>query len=462
MRSLNRVRGFAAGAWLAMAALGCRSKAPSPQAAVDAGASPAHHLAAFVAPPAKASSDLIELGRRLFFDKRLSGDNQMSCATCHQPEKGYCDAVAKGSGNKGKVLLRNTPSVVNIDSRLPLFWDGRAASPEEQALMPVANPDEMNMDPEKLAAVLSAIPEYVARFHRAFGDSQISPPRIGAALAAFERTLVSADSPFDRAMSGDAGAMSPEALRGMQLFVGKGRCTKCHDGPHFTDGSFHNIGVSGSDEGRYKIVQVAVLKGAFKTPGLRDVELTAPYFHDGSAKTLEDVVAHYKRGGDVKDNLDPDITPLSLDEGEQKALVAFMKALTGKTPVVTEPRIPNVVEHPRSKSTRELMRRADGMLQELDKTIASVDSGQWEQVRKSVAVLIQNSEELATLRARATKPARRAEMSELLGELILSFQDLDASAARHDRAATSAVYDDVRSRCEACHVAFRWRGKKHR
>jgi cytochrome c peroxidase len=452
----------AAGAWLAIAVLGCRSKSLSRQAGADAAASPAHHLTAFVPPASKASADMIELGRRLFFDKRLSGDNEMSCATCHQPQKGYGDAVAKGTGNKGKPLLRNTPSIVNIDSRLPLFWDGRAATPEQQALMPVANPDEMNMDPDKLASILTGIPEYVARFNHAFGTPQISPERIGAALAAFERTLVSADSPFDRAMSGDKNAMSPEAWRGMELFVGKGRCTKCHDGPHFTDAGFHNIGVAGSDEGRYKIVQVAVLKGAFKTPGLRDTELTAPYFHDGSAKTLEDVVAHYNRGGDVKDNLDPDITPLSLDDGEQKAIVSFMKALTGKTPIVAEPRIPVVVENPRSKSTKELMKRADGMLQELDKTIASVDSGQWDEVRKSVSVLIQNSEELATLRAKATKPARRTQMLELLGELILSFQDLDASAARHDRAATSAVYEVVRSRCEGCHEAFRWAGKKHR
>lgn len=328
--------------------------------------------------------------------------------------------------------------------------------------MPVANPGEMNMAPGNLAPLLAVIPEYAARFKRAFGDSQVSPERIGTAIAAFERTLVSSDSPFDRAMGGDATAMSDEARRGMALFVGKARCTKCHDGPHFTDASFHNIGVAGTDMGRYAIVPVAIMKGAFKTPGLRDVELTAPYFHDGSAKTLEDVVAHYNRGGDVKDNLDADITPLSLDDAEQKALVAFMKALTGKTPIVTEPRIPVVVEHPRSSSTRNLMKRTDGMLQQLDKTIDNVGAGRWEDVRKSVNVLIQNSEELATLRARATKPARQAEMRELLGDLILAFEDLDSSAARHDRAATSAVYEVVRARCEACHDAFRWTSKKHR
>jgi len=428
----------------------------------DGGSTTVNHLAAFVPPPPKAKAEVIELGRLLFFDKRLSGDHQMSCATCHQPDKGYCDAVAKGTGNQAKMLGRNTPSVINVDARAPFFWDGRAATAEEQALMPVANPGEMNMAPEKLPEVLTALPEYVARFKHAFGDSDISPARIGTALAAFERTLVSSDSPFDRAMGGDATAMSEEARRGMQLFVGKGRCTKCHDGPHFTDQSFHNIGVAGPDVGRYGIVPVAILKGAFKTPGLRDVELTAPYFHDGSAKTLDDVMAHYNRGGDVKDNLDGDITPLALNDAEQKALVAFMKALTGKTAIVTEPRIPVLVEHPRSNSTRDLMRRTDGMLQQLDKTIANVDAGRWEDVRKSVAVLIQNSEELATLRARATKPARQPQMRELLGDLILAFEDLDATAARHDRAATSAVYDFVRTRCEACHEAFRWTSKKHR
>lgn len=439
---------------------GCHSKANENKS--DAGSATPNHLAAFVPTPPKGNSDVIELGRLLFFDKRLSGDHQMSCSTCHQPDKGYTDALPKGTGNQGKALARNTPSVINVDARAPFFWDGRAATAEEQALMPVANPGEMNMAPEKLPEVLAGLPEYVARFKHAFGDSEISPTRIGAALAAFERTLVSADSPFDRAMSGDPTAMSEEARMGMQLFVGKGRCTKCHDGPHFTDASFHNIGVAGPDVGRFGIVPVAVTKGAFKTPGLRDVDLTAPYFHDGSAKTLDDVMAHYNRGGDVKDNLDPDITPLSLTDAEQKALVAFMKALTGKTPIVAEPRVPVLVEHPRSSSTRDLMKRTDGMLQQLDKTIANVDAGRWEDVRKSVAVLIQNSEELATLRTRATKPARQTQMKELLGDLILAFEDLDATAARHDRPATSAVYDVVRTRCEACHEAFRWTGKKHR
>jgi len=445
-----------------MALAGCRSKPTALDSASDAGAATPNHLAAFATPTVKDSIDLTALGRLLFFDKRLSGDEKMSCATCHQPDKGYCDAVPKGTGNQGKTLARNTPSVVNVDARMPLFWDGRAATPEEQALMPVANPDEMNMDPDKLVAILSVIPEYVARIKRAFGDSEITPKRVGAAIASFERTLVSSDSPFDRAMGGDATAMSDAARRGMKLFVGKGRCTKCHDGPHFTDASFHNIGITGGDVGRYKIVPVAVLKGAFKTPGLRDVELTAPYFHDGSAKTLDDVMAHYNRGGDTKDNLDGDITPLSLNDAEQKDLVAFMKALTGKTAIVTEPRVPVVIAKPRASSTRDLMKRADGMLQQLDKTIASVDAGQWDAVRKSVARLIENSEELATLRTRATKPAHQTKMKELLGDLILAFEDLDASAARRDRAATSAIYDDVRSRCEACHDAFRWTNKKHR
>jgi cytochrome c peroxidase len=440
--------------------IGCAPKTKSSGGLPDAGPAVPNHLAAFVPPPLKASSDIVALGRLLFFDRRLSDGNKMSCATCHQPDKGFCDAVAKGTGNQGKLLGRNTPSVINVDARAPFFWDGRAATAEEQALMPVANPNEMNMDPDKVASTLSGIPEYVARFKQAFGDSQISATRIGTAIASFERTLVSYDAPFDRAMGGEATAMSNEARLGMQLFVGKGHCTKCHDGPHFTDSSFHNIGVAGSDVGRYKIVPVPVMKGAFRTPGLRDVELTAPYFHDGSAKTLEDVIAFYNRGGDAKDNLDGDITPLSLSEAEQKALVAFLKALTGKTPNAKEPRIPVVVEEPHSKSTKDLMKRADGMLQKLDKTIASVDAGQWEEVRQSLAILIQNSEELATLRLRTMKPARHTQLKELLGDLIVAFEDLDASAARHDRAASSAIYDVVRTRCEACHDAFRYTNKK--
>jgi cytochrome c peroxidase len=221
---------------------------------------------------------------------------------------------------------------------------------EEQALKPIDNPAEMAQDLDQLVAELSKVPEYAARFRSADPDKGITKETIARALAAFERTLVSADSAYDRYHRGDPTALSPEEQEGFRVFVSKGLCVKCHNGPQLTDNSFRNIGVKGADEGRYRLVPVALMKGAFKTPGLRDVELTAPYFHDGSARTLEDVVAHYDRGGDIKDNLDPDIKPLHLTAAEKAALVVFMRSLTGRPVVVEAPRLPGAGAAPDVKS----------------------------------------------------------------------------------------------------------------
>lgn len=439
---------------------GCRGKSVASQ---DAGAdadAPQHHLAAFAPPVVPAANQaLVDLGSRLFFDPRLSGDGTMSCSTCHDPQKGFSDGLPRAKGRGGKTLTRNSPSVVNVDARTPMFWDGRAATPEEQALMPVTNPDEMGQDVDKLIADLDKVPEYVARFLRAFGDSAITEARIGKALAAFERTLVSAGAPFDRYLGGDKSALSKEAEKGLQLFEGKGACVTCHDGPHLTDAGFHNIGIAGDDVGRFKVVPIAILKGAFKTPGLRDVELTAPYFHDGSAATLRDVVVHYNRGGVVHDNLDASMKPLSLTDPEMDALVAFLRALTGNVATPVPPRIPVSVAHPRSHSTRELMKRDDGMLDQLDKTIANVDAGHWEAVRAAVATLVSDAEELATLRLRTTKPNQHKSLKELLGRLVLDFEQLDDDAAHKDRPHATATYETIRGDCDACHDAFRWKSK---
>jgi cytochrome c peroxidase len=417
-------------------------------------------LNSFKPAPLEQNLEQVALGRLLFFDQRLSGDGTMSCATCHDPAKGFTDGLKTARGNGGKALARNSPSVINIDARAPFFWDGRAATAEEQALGPIGSPDEMAKDVGELVSELGEVPEYVARFKRAFGDPKISSDRIGAAIASFERTLVSADAPIDRFLGGDTTALSPEATWGMRLFVGKAECVKCHDGPHMTDAGFHNIGVVGQDVGRYKILPFPILKGAFKTPSLRDVELTAPYFHDGSALTLKDVVAHYNRGGDTKDNLDHDIKPLNLTDAEQDALVAFMKALTGNVSRTEVPRIPRLVAKSRFGSTRELMKSTDGMLQQLDHMIASVEVGRWTEVRTALATLIRNSEELAALRLKATPVERHEQLEELLGELIIDFEELDSQAARQDRAQVAAIYEQVRGRCESCHDAFRWTKKQ--
>lgn len=438
---------------------GCgRPADPTP---ADAAGAPTKTLTAFADPAPVLNPDQVELGRLLFFDQRLSGDRTMSCATCHDSARGFTDGFRTARGKGGKILSRNTPSVINVDARAPFFWDGRAATAEEQALGPVGNPDEMGKDVGELVTDLNGVPEYVARFKRAFGDSTITGDGIGKAIAAFERTLVSAAAPLDRYLEGDKTALSREALQGMDLFGGKAACIKCHDGPHLTDASFHNIGVAGPDTGRYKVLPLPVMNGAFKTPSLRDVELTAPYFHDGSVATLRDVVAHYNRGGDARDNLDPDIKPLSLSDAEQDALVAFMKALTGTTlPRVESPRIPRVVQRPTFHSTRQLMQSTDGMLHQLDTMVANVEGGQWNEVRSAVAILVSNSEELAALRFKLTKAERVGELKELLGDLIIDLGDLDSQAVRHDRAKASMAYDRVRGRCDSCHEAFRWT-KKH-
>ncbi len=419
-------------------------------------------IAAFVPGPVDVHAATVQLGKLLFFEPRVSGDGTMSCATCHDVTKGFCDGLPKGKGHGGKTLGRNVPSVVNVDARAPFFWDGRAATAEEQALGPMTNPDEMAGDIPTLIETLNGIPEYVARFAAAFGDAAMTKERIAKAIADYERTLLSSDSPFDHYLQGDKTAISPEAERGYKLFISKAQCVKCHDGPHLTDASFHNIGVNDDDPGRFKIVPVAVLKGAFKTSGLRDVDLTAPYFHDGSAHTLMEVVEHYDRGGDKKDNLDADIHPLDLTADEKAALVAFMKSLTGKTVPVESPRLPRVVTEPHSKSTKELMKSVDGMLEQLDKLISGLDAGHWKDVRAAVEKLTGNAEELATLRVQQTKPERLPELKERLGNLILEFRAIDDAADRENRNDAMAAYERARQRCEQCHDAFRWTKKQHK
>src|ERR1043166_121062 len=236
-------------------------------------------------PPSPAE---ITLGKALFFDKRLSVNNKTSCATCHDPNHGFSDGVPLGKGTMGNSLGRHTPHLYNLAWGTSFFWDGRAKSLEEQALGPIEAAGEMNMAFDKLADRLKAIPFYVQSFEKVYPKSKITKENIGKAIAAFERTIISNNSPFDRYMKGDKSAMTPAAVQGMQLFVGKAGCANCHDGPNFTDESFYNIGVGGKDKGRAAIAKDEALLGAFKTPGLRNVALTAPYMHDGSLKTLKE------------------------------------------------------------------------------------------------------------------------------------------------------------------------------
>lgn len=289
------------------------------------------------------SAKEVYLGKVLFFDKRLSSNNHLSCASCHNPDLGFGDGIALGRGTMGNTLGRNTPHIYNLAWNTTLFWDGRASSLEEQALGPIQAPGEMNMPLTQLLPRLKEVPYYVYTFAKVYPDSGLTAENIGRAIAAFERTIVSDNAPFDRYMKGVKTAMSPEAIRGMALFTGKANCVACHSGPNFTDESFHNIGLGGEDTGRAAIVGDATLNRAFKTPGLRNALLTAPYMHDGSVATLEEVVRFYNAGGKHKNGASDLIKPLHLAEAEVFDLVAFLGALTDPV-VVTRPEIPPAKE----------------------------------------------------------------------------------------------------------------------
>ncbi|MEJ2682707.1 MAG: cytochrome c peroxidase, partial [Gammaproteobacteria bacterium] len=252
----------------------------------------------------------IELGKKLFFDVRLSLNRAQSCATCHNPDLGFGDGMPTSQGTMGSRVTRNAPPIYNLAWNVVFFWDGRAASLEEQALGPIESGGEMNLPMSEAVKRLSQVGYYRDTFRTVYGADSIEPELIGRAIAAFERTIISRQSPFDRFLAGERFAMSPGAVRGLAIFKGKARCTQCHDGANFTDNSFHNIGLNSQDVGRGAVVGDASFNKAFKTPGLRNVALTAPYMHDGSEPTLLDVVEFYDRGGDARAGISSLIQPL--------------------------------------------------------------------------------------------------------------------------------------------------------
>lgn len=289
-----------------------------------------------------ATPEKIALGKQLFFDPRLSGDNSKSCASCHLPEKAFSDALPRAKGLVGKELSRNTPTLLNVGFYSAYFWDGRAGSLEEQALFPIQSPDEMNQDLPALEKELNAIPGYVAQFEAVFG-SPVTAANIAKALAAFQRTLVSGASPFDRYLAGDKSALSEEAQSGWELFRGAAGCIRCHNGPNFSDSKFYRLGTTFRDRGRGAITGEKRDFFAFRAPGLRDVARTAPYMHDGSMETLAQVVEFYYRGAPIQspDGLPLDIAPLlGQSYSEISAIVAFLEALNGEIPQVSPPRLP--------------------------------------------------------------------------------------------------------------------------
>lgn len=283
------------------------------------------------------------LGRTLFFDPRLSGSNWISCASCHNPALAWGDGLPRAIGHGMKELGRRTPTVLNLAWAEALFWDGRAGSLEEQALGPIAAAGEMNLPLEDLEARLRSITGYRPLFEAAYPGEPVSKETVAKAIAAFERTVVSASAPFDRWVAGEEGALGEPARRGFALFNGKANCAKCHSGWRFTDDGFHDLGMEGSDRGRGKILEdIQASQFAFKTPTLRNVDRRAPYMHDGSLATLEAVVDYYDRGGTVKrPSLSREMHALNLTAEEKADLIAFLKALTSDDKPVVVPTLPH-------------------------------------------------------------------------------------------------------------------------
>jgi len=273
------------------------------------------------------------LGRLLFFDSRLSTDESISCASCHNPEQAFVDNEVTSRGIGGKKGTRNTPTVINAALQPYQFWDGRASSLEDQALFPLENPVEMGASISRIVDRLNQLPHYRDAFRRVFG-APVTRENLAQALASFERTVLAGDSAYDQYAAGNPTALSPKAVEGMKLFKGKAHCRLCHQGDTFSDGLFHNLGVgwNGSgfaDEGRKALTGIVKDRGAFKTPTLRQVAQTAPYMHDGSLPSLEAVVDFYDRGGNSNPHLDPLMQPLRLTRQEKEALVEFMRSLSG-------------------------------------------------------------------------------------------------------------------------------------
>jgi cytochrome c peroxidase len=275
-----------------------------------------------------------ELGRLLYFDKRISADQTLSCASCHDPKKGYTDQSAVSSGIRGQKGGVSAPTVINRAYGMLQFWDGRANSLEAQAIGPMANPIEMGNTHEAVVSALRKIPGYKKLFLQVYGTEEITLDHVAKAIATFERTVVSGDAPFDRYKAGMKNAMTAAQVRGMDVYFNKAKCDQCHEGPNFTLNAFHNLGVGqdkpNPDPGRFAVTKNPADFGAFKTPTLREIEHTFPYMHDGSLQTLDEVVDFYDKGGKPNKNLDERMKPLHLTAQNKSDLVAFLKALSGR------------------------------------------------------------------------------------------------------------------------------------
>jgi len=307
-----------------VAAAGCDSALPPPEPTVTVEAPDG-----FGPMPVPTATPLtvarVDLGERLFFDPMLSRDRSVSCASCHLPELAFSDGRPVSTGVDGRTGFRNAPGLLNVGYERALFHDGGALFLETQALVPLEDPNEMDLAPEDAVARLAAHAEYPALFRAAFGEGP-TVQTMARALAAFQRTLVSAPVAWDRYRAGDADALAPTARAGEALF--QTHCASCHAGPRLTSGAFENNGAATDDSGRARITGDPADTGRFRVASLRAVARTAPYFHDGRFATLAEVVAHYDRGGDGTPGQSPAVRPLHLTQPEREALVAFLATFT--------------------------------------------------------------------------------------------------------------------------------------
>jgi cytochrome c peroxidase len=310
----------------------------------------------------------IELGKKLFFDRRLSGDGTTNCGTCHVPEQGYSDGLPISLHYPTTRNWRNSPTLINVGFQKYLFHDGRATSLEDQALFPMMSAFELNQNLDYLEEEIRAVPEYVTAFTEVFGDGDVTRERIAMAIAAFERTIISRDAPLDRYLKGDANALSPEAAKGYELFKGKGKCSECHFGVNLADDKFHALQIPenpehltdpriaatrrfvakvyhfeefrtlAEDPGRYLITKDRQDWKAFRTPTLREIASTAPYMHNGIYPTLDEVIEFINNGGGPGNIV---LKPLQLTPAEKEQLKAFLvEGLTGAPLPMTYPKVP--------------------------------------------------------------------------------------------------------------------------
>ncbi len=302
------------------------------------------------------NAEKVKLGKLLFYDPRLSLSNQIACASCHDPQLGWGDGKRVGFGHDRKLGKRNVMTLFNAAFYQKLFWDGRAKSLEDQARFPVADHVEMNIDPHEMAEKIQGIAGYKPLFKDAFGSDTINLDKILKAIATFERTIVSRKSRFDVFVKGNKEALSDDEVMGLHLFRTKARCINCHNGALFSDNQFHNDGqtlwgTANEDLGRYNVTKDKKDIGAFKTPSLREVGITGPWFHHGNFTELKDIVSTYNLGnpanipkkylGTPRDSLLPKTSPiirkLNLTQKEQQQLLAFLQSITNQPPRVKIP-----------------------------------------------------------------------------------------------------------------------------